>query len=169
MPCIALEAPRFVPASSAAVPRQGSRRKTVFMIHAGMTAVVTGWGLLYPALHFDAEKMVYPACLTVSAVFLWILWSWYRLRRTLFEPYPLFILSACLFNAGQALLEVFGVNPDGMLGGRISPEILTAAIFQVALSMTFLHGGALAALATGNGRQSIRHSSASRSGGIVLR
>src|ERR1051325_2978796 len=135
MPCIALEAPRFVPAWSAAVPRQGSQRKTVLILHAGMTALLTGWGLLYPALRLDAEQMLYPACLMVSAVFLWILWSWYLLRRTIFEPYPLFILSACLFNGGQALLEVFGVNPNGMLGGRVSPEILTAALYQIALSM----------------------------------
>jgi len=153
-------APLSVPLTAA---RCGiSLQKIILFAHAALTILFGGWLLLYPAFQLDPEPMVYPVCVVVSAGFVWILWSWYQLRRTLFEPYPLFILVAGLFNAGQAVLEVLGMNPNGILGGRVPPEILVGALNQVTFSMALLHGGALAALATRNERNDARRTSSGR-------
>ncbi len=123
------------------------RRGPVYVVHGLLLMLLISAGLVAPVMQLDHERMLYPACVAVSTMFVWMLASWYWLRRTLFEPYPLFILSAALFNAGQAFLEVFGMNPNGMLKGRVSPEVLTPALYQVAVSVAFLHAGALAATA----------------------
>lgn len=123
------------------------RPRPVLVLHGVLVFLLVAAGLLDPVLQFDREHMLYSACIAVTVMFVWILASWYWLRRTLFEPYPLFMFSAGMFNAGQAFLEVFGMNANGMLGGRVSPEILTPSLYQVAVSVAFLHFGALAAVA----------------------
>lgn len=129
-----------------------SLRKTVLIIHSGFMGALVG--LVYPALGTDSERLVYPACVLLTLTFAWILWSWFSLRRTLFEPYPLFMIAAGLFNGGQAVLEVFGLNTDGILNGRVSPEMLVRALYLVTISVAFLHCGALVAL----GRKQVRES-----------
>jgi oligosaccharide repeat unit polymerase len=123
-----------------------SRPKAILLAHIVLTSIIAGVGVVVPLVELDPERLVYPACLVVTGSFVWILWSWYALRKTLFEPYSLFIIAAGLFNAGQALLELFGMNPGGMLLGRVQADILTKAVFLVAVSMLCLHSGALLAL-----------------------
>ena len=89
---------------------------------------------------------MYPLCLIQTLGFVWILWSWFCARGTLFEPYPLFMIAVGLFNGGQALLEVFGWNESGILLGHVSPEILVPALYLVLLGAAYLHFGALMAL-----------------------
>jgi oligosaccharide repeat unit polymerase len=127
--------------------RECPRPTPIFVIHGILVFLLAAAGLLQSVLQLDAERLHYPACLAVTATFSWILISWYWLRRTLFEPYPLFMLAAALFNAGQAFLEVLGWNANGMLGGRVAPEILTTALYQVAISVALMHAGALVAYA----------------------
>jgi oligosaccharide repeat unit polymerase len=117
----------------------------VSVIHGLLLCVLIVAGLLQPVMQWDFQHMVYPACVAVAVTFTWILGSWYWLRRTLFEPYSLFMIAAALFNGGQAFLELFGLNTNGMLGGRFPAEILAPALYQVAVSVAFLHAGALAA------------------------
>jgi oligosaccharide repeat unit polymerase len=129
-----------------------SPRKFVLIVHAMFMVALVGVGLAYSSLPADIERLVYPSCVLLTLTFGWILGSWFSLRRTLFEPYTLFMIAAGLFNAGQALLEVFGMNPTGILEGRVSPEILVPALYLVTLSAAFLHCGALIAL----GRSRVR-------------
>jgi oligosaccharide repeat unit polymerase len=123
-----------------------SRRKAMLALHTVLLTALVCAGLLYPAVQLDAEQLIYPCCVSVLLSLVWILWSWYSLRGTLFEPYPLFMLSAGLFNGGQAILEVFGLNPDGILKGRVSPEMVLQALYLVGIGMMALHFGALIAL-----------------------
>jgi oligosaccharide repeat unit polymerase len=141
-------------AKTAAAAGSVDRRKTLLCLHIALASMLAAAGMLYPALSIDAEKLLYPICVAVALVFLWILWTWFALRRTLFEPYPLFVVSAGLFNAGQAFLELFGMNPNGMLGGRVAPEILVRGLYLVILSMALLHTGALLALGARRPRES---------------
>ena len=144
MHSITLEQHRLIPAPA----KTGtiSRRKTLLTLHAVLLTLVMSAGLLYPVLQLDGQTMMYPACALVTISLVWILWSWHFVRGTLFEPYPLFMLSAGLFNGGQALLEVFGLNTEGILNGHVSPEVVTSAVYLVALSLLGLHTGALLAL-----------------------
>jgi oligosaccharide repeat unit polymerase len=123
------------------------RRKAILFVQVAWMAVLCAAGLIYPMSQLDPETLIYPVCLSATLTLVWALWSWYLLRGTLFEPYPLFLLSAGLFNAGQALLELFGMNSDGILHGRVSPDILVPALHLVAVGAAFLHCGALMALA----------------------
>src|SRR5207253_2621437 len=61
----------------------------------------------------------------------------------LFDPYGMFMISLFLFNAGQALLEVAGLNAHGILGGKFEDEVLTPALYMVLLGFSFSHLGAL--------------------------
>jgi oligosaccharide repeat unit polymerase len=146
MQSIALD-PRF--AAMAPVNGAGvlSRRKVILFVQVAWMVLLVSAGLIYPVTQADPANLVYPACLAATLTFVWGLWSWYALRGTLFEPYPLFLLSASLFNAGQAMLELFGLNGDGILRGRVTPDILVPALFLVSAGAAFLHGGALLALA----------------------
>src|SRR4051794_10900559 len=55
--------------------------------------------------------------LALLLLFAWSLISWKLAGRSLFSPYILFLTSAFMFNAGQAFLEVFGLNDRGLLHG----------------------------------------------------
>ena len=123
-----------------------STRKAMLALHTVLLTTLVCAGLLYPAVQLDAEALIYPCCLSVLLSLVWIQWSWYTLRGTLFEPYPLFMLSAGLFNGGQAILEVFGLNPAGILKGRVSSEVVLEALYLVEIGMMALHFGALLAL-----------------------
>jgi len=122
-----------------------SRSKAILIAHMIVTCLVAGAGLLAPVVQLDLANLVYPASTLVVASFAWILWSWFALRRTLFEPYALFMIAAFLFNGAQALLELLGMNPSGILQGKVSEEILTQSLYLVAISALCLHAGALVA------------------------
>jgi len=110
----------------------------------------------------DFERLVYPACLLATGSLFWILWTWYSLRKNLFDAYSLFIIAAGLFNAGQALLEIFGLNPGGILVGEAQAESLTKSLFLVVLSMLCVHTGALLALGRKSRRKPVDDSQSDR-------
>jgi oligosaccharide repeat unit polymerase len=106
------------------------------------------FGLLLPALvdPFKADDFVPLLCILVAVVTIWTLWSWHAMTGSWFDPYTLFFTAAVVFNAGQALLEIFGLNNDGMLKGRFPPETLVRTLLLVLLGLTAFHlGGMLAA------------------------
>jgi oligosaccharide repeat unit polymerase len=55
------------------------------------------------------------------------------------------MLVAGVFNGGQQLLEVFGQNANGILGGRVAPETVLEAVYLVTVSFGLMHWGALIA------------------------
>jgi oligosaccharide repeat unit polymerase len=172
MHSMALNASR--PLRATVAPGAVSRRKSLLILHALFLASVVAAGLLYPALQLDGERMLEPASWLVVLSLGWILWSWYYLRGAWFEPYPLFMLSAGLFNGGQAVLEVFGLNPEGILRSRVSSDVVTPALYLVAVSLLMVHGGALLALkATAQRRRRVhdlgeRHRATRMAGWLLL-
>jgi len=132
--------------ASYAKPRRVGRSRVFLLTHILVTSLVVGAGAATPIDQLDSGRLVYPASLLATATLVWILWSWYSLRKTLFDPYALFMIAAGLFNSGQALLEVFGMNPGGILLGEANVDTLIRSLFLVAISMLLVHAGALAAL-----------------------
>lgn len=104
--------------------------------------------LLYWWFDFQSESLIYPACLFLVALTIWSFWSWQRLTKSLFDPYILFFLAAVVFNGGQAFLEVFHLNKDGILEGTFSSEILLKTLFIVILGLATFHLGALLSATT---------------------
>jgi hypothetical protein len=97
------------------------------------------------ALEIRPRSLIYPGSVILVAFFAWELWSWKRLTGHLFDPYGLFLVAATLFNGGQAILEVFHLNENGILGDAFPSETIIDAVFLVVLGLASLHLGALIA------------------------
>jgi oligosaccharide repeat unit polymerase len=106
--------------------------------------------LLKTTTYFQPETLIYPCCCGLLILSIWFLGSWFWLTRRLFDPYTIFLISAILFNAGQALLEVFHLNPLGLLKGEFSAATLSNTLFFVAFGLSAFHLGALLSLAACN-------------------
>jgi oligosaccharide repeat unit polymerase len=109
-------------------------------------------GLLSTAGLFDASEMVLPVSWLLTAVIVWNFYSWWLAGRRWFEPYPLFLLAAALFNGGQGILEVFQFNQKGILDGQFSADLTIQSLYLVAIGLASMHFGALAGL-TGTNRR----------------
>src|SRR6266576_4004094 len=100
------------------------------------------WGFNLTA-GFNAEDLIYPASLLILLIYVWSLWSWNLFNRSLFDPYTLFLTSVALFNGGQAFLEVFHLNENGILAGAFASETILKSLLLVAMGISGLHLGAL--------------------------
>src|SRR5260370_40668612 len=60
----------------------------------------------------------------------------------------MFMTSLFLFNAGQAPLELLGLNKQGMIGDKFDDETLIATLLLVGIGITVTHLGALLAVRT---------------------
>lgn len=111
---------------------------------------------LYEPFTNRAELLIYPFSCLLCGLTIWYFGSWYFLTKQLFHPYLLFLLSAFLFNGGQALLEIFKLNEDSVIGTLVLPpdlptltsEDILHTIFLIIISLGALQLGGLISLAT---------------------
>ena len=96
--------------------------------------------------HSANPALLVPLCIAVTGGFIWSVWSWWRITGAFMDPYLMFITSLFLFNAGQAPLEVLGLNGQGLLGGKFDDETLVATLLLVGLGLSVTHLGALLAV-----------------------
>ncbi len=82
-------------------------------------------------------------CYYYAYHFIWALYSWYAIDHNLFNPYILFFIGAFVFNGGQFILELFGANEIGLLGGNFSDLLVYKTILFTSLGLTVVHLGAL--------------------------
>jgi oligosaccharide repeat unit polymerase len=99
-----------------------------------------------------AETMVRITCIWLPLQFMWMLYSWSASGSRLFSPYLLFVVSVVVFNAGQAFLECFGMNKNGLLSGLVSENTLAYTLTFVLYSLSVMHLGALIAARRGTSR-----------------
>lgn len=109
----------------------------------GLTFLFAIFGLHYLVFFFDPDSMIYFLSVLLIPLFIWSVWSWKTLTKRLFDPYVIFLLSATLFNGGQAFLEAFKLNKDGILDGKFSSETVLKALLLVLIGLSSLHLGAL--------------------------
>jgi hypothetical protein len=95
------------------------------------------------AIENGLEVGVYPACVVLTALAIWHVWSWISATGTLVNPYGFFLVALLVFNTGQVVLEVAGLNAGGLLGGVFQPSIVVRAVALTAASLSCLHAGAL--------------------------
>jgi O-antigen polysaccharide polymerase Wzy len=127
----------------------------LFIILAIQIFAIFSLVLLKTTTYFQPETLIYPGCCGLLILSIWFFGSWFWLTRRLFDPYTIFLVSAILFNAGQALLEVFHLNRLGLLRGSFSATTLSDTIFFVALGLCAFHLGSLLSLLACNGFASI--------------
>src|SRR5581483_6038758 len=108
--------------------------------------------LLYPLYYFDPRDFIYPVCIAILGLFVWALWSWNHVARSAFDPYILFFVAAVLFNGGQALLEVFGLNSYGILKNTFSSATTLDTLVLVLLCLALFHFGGLFSAMSGSDR-----------------
>ena len=109
--------------------------------------------LLYLNLPVDlpTESVIYLCSVVLVIVFIWSLWSWRALTKSLFDPYAMFLIAAVLFNGGHAFLRVLRLDEGGVLEGgfvsvlhgAFSPEIALKSLFLVTLGLLAFHTGGL--------------------------
>jgi oligosaccharide repeat unit polymerase len=116
--------------------------------HLCICATLVFLWLLYPFLDIDLKLLIYLICLFFVALTIWSFWSWYKLTKNLFNPYILFFISAVVFNGGQAFLEVFHLNKDGILKSQFSPDTLLKTLFLISIGLATFHLGALLSATT---------------------
>jgi oligosaccharide repeat unit polymerase len=110
--------------------------------------------LLYEDFDSHSELLIYPFCCLLIVLVIYFFWSWIFLTKSLFNPYTLFLLSAFLFNGGQAILEIFHLNEDGILTylkissvlPSLSDKNIVDTLFLVIICLTAFHFGALISL-----------------------
>ncbi len=111
-----------------------------------IVAVLSVLGLLSRALHADPQVLIGPLCWSIVALFLWSVWSWCQVTRSLFDWYVIFLTAAFVFNGGHAFLEVLHLNERGVLDSEFSSETVMQTLYMVELSLAALHCGALAGI-----------------------
>jgi hypothetical protein len=127
----------------------------IFVILALQIFTIFSLFLLKTTTYFQPEALIYPCCCGLLVLSIWFFGSWFWLTRRLFDPYTIFLVSAILFNAGQALLEVFHLNHLGLLRGHFSAATLSNTLFFVTFGLCAFHLGALLSLVACNGLASL--------------
>jgi oligosaccharide repeat unit polymerase len=118
---------------------------------------------LNPMFSFDDAALIRITSVCLLVVTAWSLLSWRILTGNWFDPYTLFLIAATLFNGGQAILEIFGLNTggtlqggyyggiygSGILEGRFSSATILKTLFLVTLGLAAYHiGGSLSVAST---------------------
>jgi oligosaccharide repeat unit polymerase len=111
----------------------------LFVQAAATLAVAAACGALAAGIppSVNASSVLFSMCIG------WMLYSWAQVAGTIATPYWLFVFVAALFNGGHSLLEVFGLNPNGVMESRFSIATTSSTIMYSTLSMMLLHVGAL--------------------------
>lgn len=118
----------------------------VLWVHAFLLLVLVTFALVCAVFGLDGEFLIRPLGVVLLLLYLWTLWSWQRVMGTLFDPYILFFTAALLFNGGQGLLEISNLNPDGILRGAFSSDLVAQSLLLVVLGLAFFHFGGLASI-----------------------
>ncbi len=99
--------------------------------------------LLKPVWGMASEDIIYSLCVILAISTAWIFFTIKYIDKDLFNFYSLFICASVFFNGGQAILEVFHLNLNGILDGKFSAETLVKTLYLVILSLVSFHMGGL--------------------------
>ncbi|MGA2962922.1 MAG: O-antigen polysaccharide polymerase Wzy [Candidatus Korobacteraceae bacterium] len=99
--------------------------------------------VIYIAFSLSAEPLIYPTSAVLTVLFVFQTSFWYRVTRSLFDPYVIFAIAAMLFNGSRAALETFGLNYTTVLGPQFSAQTTLATLYLVALALSSYNLGGL--------------------------
>jgi len=121
-------------------------------INIALIAVVGLAFLFSLAFGRSGDEQIYFAQAGILVVCLFALASWWWIRRTVLDPYILFLGATTAFNGGGAILQALGLDDSAGTLSHFSPETRLATVFLVLLSLLSLHFGALTAIRSGRRR-----------------
>jgi oligosaccharide repeat unit polymerase len=133
----------------AAAPSRGPL--IVVVGHLAVIALLVTFAGNYDLFGLRSDELIWWLSVTVTMVTIWGLVSWRALTGSMFNPYIIFFLAACLFNGAQAYLEVFHLNELGILF-RFTHTTIIHTLFVVAIGLASMHLGAMLAYCFTGGR-----------------
>lgn len=108
-----------------------------------VVALVSLMGYIHASFYLPSASWIYPMCALMLILAIWHLWSWRFVNGSMFDPYAFFLIAALIFNGGHPILEVFGLNRNGILYDRFDSDLLLQTIYLVNLCLAGFHFGAL--------------------------
>lgn len=134
-----------------------SSASVILAIHGGILSFLALVGLVYYYAKLPVDSLYHPACIIISVLIVWWYWSWIAFSRvSWFDPYILFLTAIVLFNCGQFIIEIFGLDEDSLLREHFSEEVSLATLYLVALGISALHFGVILSTALRSNRSSRR-------------
>ena len=121
----------------------GRPRGIFVVLHAIVLLLLLAFSRTYEQAGFTFAELVYPMCVVLTVLSAWLLWTWRRVSGSLFDPYGMFLIAAILFNAGQAILETFDLNAEGLLKNQFPSETLFQALLLTTIGLAAFHLGGL--------------------------
>jgi oligosaccharide repeat unit polymerase len=97
------------------------------------------------AYQWSDDGFVYRLCVFLGIFTIWGVWSWSRVTGYYCDLYNLFLVSLVLFSGGHAVLEIFGLNPHGILNGQHPMSVVKDCLILVVTCLMFFHTAALLA------------------------
>jgi oligosaccharide repeat unit polymerase len=108
--------------------------------------ITLGGGIiLILVLHFEIfnEVLIYWASVFLGILFIYSIWSWRYITGSIFDAYTLFLISAVLFNAGEALLRSVNIGPSVFFYEHFCDKTVAETLCLVMLGLYAFHLGAL--------------------------
>lgn len=141
----------------------------IFLVQIGILIFTLALFVVPSNVGWKDRDVIYPYCVFLFLHAGWAFWSWKRLQKTLFDPYALTFLSALIFNGGQAILEVFGLNEGGLLDGEFNSAILARTVLITFAGLVGLHSGAIIAVYISQGKRRLSKETESPSQRVAIR
>ncbi len=127
--------------------QRGRENWLVILIQSYILIGLVVFGIVYAVnpsgFMFSIEATFQIMCCLFLGLAIWFFVSWYLATKRLFDPYVLFLLSAIIFNGGQIVLEVFGLNENGFLSNVFPVGESLQVVYVVTLAFSAMHFGAL--------------------------
>lgn len=140
------------PSTGAAEGRIGARWGFAFLGNLALLVLLALLAVAYNVFELGSgpSSILRPACLLLLLCCVWTLLSWRLASGSVFNPYGLFLVSAALFNGGQAFLYLFGVDTARLTSSLavsvpdvFSPETVLLTVYLVSIGIVGFHTGGL--------------------------
>lgn len=125
--------------------KNNASKRVITLIHSLILLSVFLLFIFQRSLGLSEDKQYTLWVFILSLSFVWIVWSWYKIKKDLFNPYGLFLLAAFLFNISLPLLSLIPGNNSANLNSIFPTGIVNLTLVVTTFSMLGFHIGALIA------------------------
>lgn len=122
-----------------------ANKRWLALIHALILLSIFLLFIFQRSLRLSEDKQYTLWVIILILSFIWIVWSWYKIKKDLFNPYGLFLLAVFLFNISLPLLSLIPGNDSVSLNSLFPTGIVNLTLAVTTFSILGLHMGALIA------------------------
>lgn len=116
----------------------------VLIVQMSILVILLMSSLLYEMIPISSGFVLQFLSGMLVLIIIWTTISWITIKEDLFSPYILFFFSAMLVSAGPVLLEIFKLNPYGIMDGIFDDKTIISTIYFTLLCLCSFHlGGVL--------------------------